>query len=56
MFINYQVILNYKVEVNDNGIMIGKPILLNGYVPKQKKNKEPIKDANIQTEITEIEL
>lgn len=56
MFINYQVILNYKVEVNDKGLMIGKPILLNGYVPKQKKVKEVIKDDNIQTEITEIEL
>jgi hypothetical protein len=48
--------MNYKVEVNDTGLMIGKPILINGYVPKQKKVKDITPDANMQSEINSIEL
>lgn len=54
-YMYYQVIMNYRVKVDDKGLMIGKPELMNGFVPKQKKAKVVTPDANL-SEINSVEL
>lgn len=50
MYMDYQVILQYRIEFNSDGTIKDRPKLIKGFIPKHldaKKDKEVIRELRI---------